>query len=511
MSPYLILGFIAIYFLILISISYFTGKNADNDSFFIGNRKSHWFLIALGLIGDSLSGVTFISVPGKVVYDQFSYLQLVFGYLVGYWVISYILLPVYYKLKLTSIYSYLLGRFGVFSQKTGSFFFILSRLLGAGGRLFLAVMTIQIFVFDRLGINFYLTVAIMIILMIAYTYRGGIKTLVWTDSFQSILLLGGLIFSIIAICSQMHVGVADVVDKISDSDYSKIFFWEFKERNFFWKQFLGGMFIAISMTGLDQNMMQKNLSCPNLKDAQKNIMSFSFVMVLVNVLFISLGALLFIYARELHIVLQLPPPVDPATITEPLGRAMKLDTDRVFPTLALDHLGTVAGLAFIVGLTAATFSSADSVLTTLATSFCIDFLNFEKEGKYTEKQKTHLRKIVHLSSAILLFLVIVVFKVANSLAIIDTILYLAGLTYGPLLGLFAFGLFTRIRIKDAMVPVICLISPVFCYFLNLNSAAWFGGYKIGPELILINGLITFILLLASSLSKPTPAIQPLST
>jgi Na+/proline symporter len=498
MSPYLILGFIAIYFIILISISYFTGKNADNDSFFIGNRKSHWFLIALGLIGDSLSGVTFISVPGKVVYDQFSYLQLVFGYLVGYWVISYVLLPVYYKLKLTSIYSYLLGRFGVFSQKTGSFFFILSRLLGAGGRLFLAVMTIQLFVFDRLGINFYLTVAIMIILMIAYTYRGGIKTLVWTDSFQSILLLGGLIFSIIAIGSQLKLGIGGMISEVSNSDYSRIFFWDFKSKNYFWKQFLGGAFIAIAMTGLDQNMMQKNLSCPNLKDAQKNIMSFSFVMVLVNILFISLGALLFIYASKLHIKL-------------PYNQGVAIATDKVFPALALNHLGIIAGLAFIVGLTAATFSSADSVLTTLATSFCIDFLNFEKEGKYTEKQKTHVRKIVHLSSAILLFLVIVVFKVANSLAIIDTILYLAGLTYGPLLGLFAFGLFTRIRIIDGIVPIICLISPVFCYFLNLNSAAWLGGYKIGPELILINGLITFILLLASSLAKPTPVIQPLST
>jgi Na+/proline symporter len=498
MSPYLILGFIAIYFLILISISYFTSKNADNDSFFIGNRKSHWFLIALGLIGDSLSGVTFISVPGKVVYDQFSYLQLVFGYLVGYWVISYVLLPVYYKLKLTSIYSYLLGRFGTYSQKTGSFFFILSRLLGAGGRLYLAVLTIQFFVFDRItgspdtvfesNRNFIITVGIMILLMIAYTYRGGIKTLVWTDSFQSILLLFGLIFSIIAIGTQLDLGFGGMITEVSNSQYSKIFFWNFDEKTYFWKQFLGGAFIAIAMTGLDQNMMQKNLSCPNLKDAQKNIMTFSFVMVMVNVLFISLGALLFVYAAKMNIVLDLKPDG-------------KIFTDKVFPSLALGHLGTIAGLAFIVGLTAATFSSADSVLATLATSFCIDFLGFETAGKYTEERKTRIRKIVHLSSAVFLFFVIVIFKLANNKAIIDTILYLAGFTYGPLLGLFAFGLFTKIKLNDYLVPVICCLTPVFCYFLDLNSTAWFGGYKIGPELILINGLLTFMLLMISSIGQ----------
>lgn len=498
MSPYLTLGFIAIYFLILISISYFTSKNADNNSFFIGNRKSHWFLIALGLIGDSLSGVTFISVPGKVVYDQFSYLQLVFGYLVGYWVISYVLLPVYYKLKLTSIYSYLLGRFGVYSQKTGSFFFILSRLLGAGGRLYLAVLTIQFFVFDRIfgspenaleaNRNFIVTVAVMILLMIAYTYKGGIKTLVWTDSFQSILLLAGLIFSIIAIGSQLDLGVGGMFNEVRNSNYSKVFFWNFNEKTYFWKQFLGGAFIAIAMTGLDQNMMQKNLSCPNLKDAQKNIMTFSFVMVMVNILFISLGALLFVYASKLNIALELKPDG-------------KIFTDKVFPTLALGHLGTIAGLAFIVGLTAATFSSADSVLATLATSFCIDFLGFEKEGKYTEARKTTLRKIVHLGSAVLLFFVIVVFKLSNNKAIIDTILYLAGFTYGPLLGLFAFGLFSKRKLDDFLVPGICIITPIFCYFLDKNSALWLGGYKIGPELILINGLITFILLFSASIIK----------
>lgn len=409
----------------------------------------------------------------------------------GYWM----LLPVYYKLKLTSIYSYLLGRFGIFSQKTGSFFFILSRLLGAGGRLFLAVSTIQLFVFDRLGIHFYVTVAIMIILMIAYTYKGGIKTLVWTDSFQSILLVGGLIFSIIAIGSQLHMGFGKMVAEVYNSEYSKVFFWDVLKKNYFWKQFLGGIFIAVAMTGLDQNMMQKNLSCPNLKDAQKNIMSFSFVMVLVNVLFISLGALLFIYATQLNIHLD-------------LNEKNKIITDRVFPKLALEHLGTIAGLAFIVGLTAATFSSADSVLATLATSFCIDFMNFEQPGKYTDQQKTNIRKMVHISSAFILFLVIVIFKESHNRAIIDTIIYLAGFTYGPLLGLFAFGLFTKIKPNDFLVPLVCLITPVFCYFLDKNSTLWFGGYEIGPELIVVNGVLTFMLLWFTSftLSRKTAPV-----
>lgn len=481
MSPYIILSFILFYFIALISISYFTSKGATNDTFFIGNKKSHWFLIALGLIGDSLSGVTFISVPGKVVYDQFSYLQIVFGYLVGYWIISYVLLPVYYRMNLTSIYTYLQERFGFYSQKTGSLFFILSRLLGAAGRLFLAVYVLQMYIFDSFQIPFFITVAIVILLMIAYTYKGGIKTLVWTDSLQSILLLCGLIFSIIAILSQLDISIFEASNQIVKSEYSKIFFWDFKEKNYFFKQFFGGIFIAIAMTGLDQNMMQKNLSCPNVKDAQKNIMSFSFVMVIVNVLFISLGALLYLYVTKSNIQLT-------------LNEKGKILTDTVFPSLAFNNLGLIAGVSFIVGLTAATFSSADSVLTTLATSFYIDFLGFDKKENIDENTKIKYRKVIHIGFAFLLFIVIIIFKLINQKAIIDLILYIANFTYGPLLGLFAFGIFTKRKTKDGIVPFIGLLSPILCYILDQNSKTWLNGYAFGNELLILNGLITFLFL-----------------
>ncbi len=473
MSPIVILIFILIYFGILVGISYITGKNADNSDFFIGNRKSHWYLIALGMIGDSLSGVTFISVPGTIETQQFSYMQVVLGYFVGYIIIAQVLLPLYYKLQLTSIYSYLLQRFGHLSQKTGSFFFLISRLLGAAGRLFLAVSTIQIFVFNQLGIPFVFTVFIMILLMLVYTFQGGIKTLVWTDSFQSILLLFGLIAAIVAIISQLNLPIGELWTKVQDGGYTKTFFWDTNSKNYFWKQFLGGMFIAATMTGLDQNMMQKNLSCPSLKDAQKNIYSFSFIVVFVNLLFLFMGALLFVYAHE-------------------KGIALPQKSDEVFPLLALNYLGAAAGLAFIIGLTAATFSSADSVLTTLTTSFCIDFLNYESRTDWNEKKKTIWRKRIHIGFSFLLFIVIIAFQKFNSGAIINTVLSIANYTYGPLLGLFAFGLMTKIKTRDAVVPFICVIAPLFCLTLNNYSKVWFNGYEFGYELLIINGMITFM-------------------
>jgi len=477
MHPFLIIGFILVYFGVLFAIAHFTGKGADNESFFIGNRKSHWYLVAIGLIGDSLSGVTFISVPGTVVNARFSYMQVVFGYFFGYIIITHLLLPLYYRLRLTSIYSYLLQRFGPRSQKTGSFFFLLSRLLGAAGRLYLAVSTIQLFVFDQFNIPFAIAVCIMILLMLVYTFRGGIKTLVWTDTFQSLLLLTGLVFSIAAILHHTGMGLGDMVARVAESDYSRIFFWDWKEKNFFWKQFIGGAFIAVAMTGLDQNMMQKNLSCPSLRDAQKNIYSFSFVMVFVNLLFLSLGAMLYIFATSRNIPLP--------------SEEGKVVTDAVFPFLALNHLGMLAGLAFIVGLTAATFSSADSVLTTLTTAFCIDFLRFEQRTDLTEKRKTMTRMGVHICFSLLLMIVIILFRLLNSRAVIDTILVIANYTYGPLLGLFAFGLFSRRSIRDAWVPVVCLLSPVICYVLDLYSVWLMSGYKFGYELLAVNGLITF--------------------
>lgn len=478
MSPYVIISVLVGYFCLLLLISWFTSRNAGESEYFIGNKKSPWYAVAFGMIGDSLSGVTFISVPGTVGTAQFSYMQLVFGYFFGYIVITQVLLPVYYKLNLTSIYTYLRQRFGSYSEKTGSFYFLLSRTLGAAGRLFLAVTVIQLFVFTPLGVPFEISVAIVIILMLVYTYKGGIKTLVWTDVLQSSVLLLGVILSIAAISSNMGLGWSGMVKTVAESDYNQIFFWDWKEKSFFPKQFIGGMFIAIAMTGLDQNMMQKNLSCPNLKDAQKNIRWFSVVLIFVNIFFLALGALIYAYIQNNGIDI-------------PLTASGKPNTDHLFPMLALNHLGMFAAIVFILGLVAATFSSADSVLTTLTTSFYIDVLHAEENPKYNEKKRTQLRHIIHIAFAVLLLLVILIFKWLNQDAIINTVLTVAGYTYGPLLGLFAFGLLTKRIAQDKAVPIICLITPVVCFILSTYSKEWFGGYNFGHELLLLNGLLTF--------------------
>jgi SSS family transporter len=472
MSPALILFCIASYFGFLLLIAWFTSRNANNASYFLGNKASPWFAVAFGLIGDSLSGVTFISVPGQVGAAQFSYLQIVFGYVLGYAVIAQVLLPLYYRLNLTSIYSYLRERFGPWSQKSGSLFFLLSRTTGAAARLYLAANVIQYFVFDRWGVPFWFTVGAIILLILVYTLKGGIRTLVWTDTFQSSFLLLGVVLSISAIGSELNLGVPQMIEAISNSEHAQIFFWDWQDRKYFWKQFFSGAFIAIVMTGLDQNMMQKNLSCRSLGDAQKNIYWFTVVIVLVNLLFLSLGALLYHYAKV-------------------KGIDIPKQTDRLFPMLALEHLGSFAAVVFIIGLTAATFSSADSVLTTLTTSFCIDFIEIDKKPNMTEQQKTSLRHKVHFAFALILLLVILAFKALMSrFAVIEAVFTLASYTYGPLLGLFAFGLFTRRRVKDAWVPLICLICPVLCYVLNDKSAEWLHGYKFGFELLILNGLLT---------------------
>lgn len=472
MSPALILACVGGYFAFLLAIAWHTSRNASNASYFLGNKASPWYAVAFGLIGDSLSGVTFISVPGKVAADQFSYLQIVFGYVLGYVVIAEILLPLYYRLNLTSIYSYLRQRFGPRSQKVGALFFLLSRTMGAAARLYLAANVFQVFVFDQWGVPFWLTVSVTIALILAYTYRGGIKTLVWTDTFQSTFLLLGVVLSIAAIAGELNLGPTALLTTVRDSEMSRLFFWDWRETNYFWKQFLSGVFIAIVMTGLDQNMMQKNLSCRSLGEAKKNIYAFTGVMVLVNLLFVSLGVLLFHYAKTKGI--EVP----------------KL-TDQLFPTLALHHLGTFAAVVFVVGLTAATFSSADSVLTTLTTSFCIDWLGMEERPNLSEAQRTALRHKVHIGFALILWLVILGFKLLNSKAIIDAIFTLASYTYGPLLGLFAFGLFARAAVRDGWVPMICVVAPVLCFVLQTNSARWLGGYKLGFELLMLNGLLTF--------------------
>lgn len=484
MSPILIISCIALYFGGLLLIAYLTSKNSTSDSYFSGNHTSPWYAVAFGMIGDSLSGVTYISVPGKVGGANFSYLQLVLGYFVGYFIISKVLLPIYYKMNLISIYTYLETRFGKHTQKSGAFFFILSRILGASGRLYLAAKVIQFFVFDQIQsvhVPFWLSVSVILGLMLLYTYKGGIKTLVWTDTFQSLFLILGVVVSITIIIDKMDIGFFQAVSNITNSKYSKTFFWDWHQSNFFIKEFIGGIFIAVAMTGLDQNMMQKNLSCKSLAEAQKNIFWFSIVMVIVNIFFLSLGVLLYQYYA--HAIIDLP------------MNNGNVITDKVFPNLALNHLGVFAGLVFIVGLTAATFSSADSVLTTLTTSTYVDMLEYDRNMSLTETEKTKRRTYIHVGFAVILWLVIIVFDILNQRAIIDTILMLAGYTYGPLLGLFAIGLFTKLNVKDKLVPVICVLAPVLTYVLANYIVKPLTTYQIGNELIIINASITVIGLL----------------
>ncbi|MCP4552378.1 MAG: sodium:solute symporter [Bacteroidetes bacterium] len=481
MTPQLILLIFLLYTLLLFVISWITSRKSNNESFFLGNRISPWYVVAYGMIGASLSGVTFISVPGWVGGTQFSYMMVVFGYVLGYLAIATILLPLYYRLRLTSIYSYLEQRFGFWSYKTGSFYFLLSRVIGASFRMFLVVNVLQLFVFDNYHIPFWLTVVVFMLLIILYTFKGGIKTIVWTDTLQTTFMLLAVVISIILILKEMDVNFSDMVSQVVQSEYSKIFFSDWHDTRFYLKQFLSGAFIAIVMTGLDQDMMQKNLSCKKLKDAQKNIISLSLVLVVVNFLFLFLGATLYIYAQSAQI-----------NIPEL--------TDDLFPTIALKYLGAFSGVVFVIGLISAAYSSADSALTALTTSFCVDFLGVEKRD-VEEKKKIKTRKIVHFSIAALLILVIIGFRAVNNQAVIAKLFTIAGYTYGPLLGLFAFGLFTKRNLNDNWVPIIATISPIICYFVSANSIKWFGGYQFGFELLILNGILTYSGLYIISKSK----------
>ncbi|HAB18009.1 MAG TPA: sodium:solute symporter [Verrucomicrobiota bacterium] len=470
MSPWLILACVAAYFTLLLGIAWVTGRRADEAGYFLGNKRSPWYVVAFGLIGDSLSGVTYLSVPGQVGTAKCGYLQVVFGYVLGYVVIAQVLLPLYYRLNLTSIYSYLGDRFGRSAELTGAGFFLLSRTLGAAARLFLAANVFQAFVFDRLGIPFWFTVTAIIALILIYTWRGGIKTLVWTDSFQSFFLVLGVILSIGLIARELGLGPSGMVRQIVESPLSQVFFWDWRAPDNFWKQFLSGAAIAVVMTGLDQNNMQKTLSCRSLRESQKNLYSFAVILVAVNAFFLALGVLLhqFVAAK---------------------GFAAPAQPDQLFPTVALQYLGPVAAMVFVLGLTAATFNSADSVLTTLTTSFCIDFLGFERRTDLTPKLQTRWRHAAHLGFALILLAAILVFKAANRGAVIQLVLKMAGYTYGPLLGLFALGLLTKVRVGGPWVPVVCVAAPVVCWVLAANSAAWLDGYVFGFELLILNGLL----------------------
>jgi SSS family solute:Na+ symporter len=465
MSSSFLLSCIVFYFLILFFISFITGRNDSNNTFFLGNRNSPWFVIAYGMIGTTLSGITFISVPGWVESSQFSYMQMVFGFFVGYFIIARILLPLYYRLELTSIYTYLGQRFGRSSYKTGSSFFLLSRTIGASFRLYLIASVLQFAIFDSWNIPFALTVFITIALIWTYTYRSGIKTIIWTDAIQTTFMLSTVFIIAYTLMKNLDLDIYSLFHVIQDSDYSKVFFFDdWTDKKYFFKQFFSGVFMAIVMTGLDQDQMQKNLSCRNLHDAKKNMFTFSTILIFVDLLFLSLGALLYIYSNSFGVVL----PSNP---------------DMLFPNIALNAgLPAYIGILFVIGIISAAYSSADSALTSLTTSFCVDIIEFEKQDP-TKQIKT--RKYVHLLMSFILFLVILLFNAINDDSVIKSLFTVAGYTYGPLLGMFSFGLFTKWQVKDKLVPVIAISSPVICYILKLYI-------PFGFELLILNGLITFI-------------------
>jgi Na+/proline symporter len=488
MTPALILFIFLVYTAVLFAVTWVTARKANNQSFYIGNKVSPWYVVAYGMIGASLSGVTFMSVPGWVEDTQFSYMMVAFGYFFGYAVIALVLLPLYYRLKLTSIYSYLEQRFGFWSYKTGAGFFILSRVLGASLRMFLVIYVLQIFVFDAWNVPFWVNVAIFIILIILYTLKGGIRTIIWTDTLQTTFMLLAVILSVVYISRELGEPIFRLAREVSDSDISRMIITDWHHPRFFVKQFFSGMFITITMTGLDQEMMQKNLSIRNLKDAQKNMFTFSTINLFVVFLFLILGAFLLLYARQ-----------------EGVSVAM---SDDLFPTIALNHLGPAAGVVFLVGLISAAFPSADGALTSLTTSFSIDFLGLEKRKDISDGKKTRIRYIVHLSFAVVFFICILVFRQMNDRAIIDKLFTIAGYTYGPLLGLFAFGLFTSRKVNDKVTPWIAIGSPVVCYILNLFSEELLNGYKFGFEMLLVNGFLTFLgLLLFSRKNDSAPSFR----
>jgi len=484
LTPGILLSIIIGYFLMLILVSIFTSRNANNQDFFNAGRNSPWYLVAIGMIGASLSGVTFISIPGVVgnggLNQAFSYMQIVFGYLLGYAVIALVLLPLYYRMNLTSIYTYLENRFGWHAYKIGAVYFQLSRTTGSALRLFLVATILHQFVFAPYQISFALSVFLTIFLIWVYTFKGGIKTIVFTDTIQTFFMLGAVFFTIFLICQQLNMGIGDMYRAVHHSGYLKVFFFEggWSDPNNFFKQFLSGALITLTMTGLDQDMMQKNLTCRTLKDAQKNMFTFSIILVFANILFLTMGAMLYIYASE-------------------LGITLPEKSDQVYPFLALNHLSPFIGILFIIGLVAAAYSSADSALAAMTTSFCIDFLNFEK-WNVSEEKKKKTRLIVHIGYSFLMFLMIILFKAISKDGIINELFRWAGFTYGPLLGLFAFGILTQLKVRSQWIIPICILSPIISWLLDTYSKDLFQGFTFGFLILAINGLMTFLGLLLAS-------------
>ncbi|MEO7962126.1 MAG: sodium:solute symporter [Ginsengibacter sp.] len=499
MSPTVLLSFIIGYFLMLIFISYATSrKSSDNSTFFVANRSSRWYLVAFGMIGTALSGVTFISVPGEVgnaAGSQFRYFQFVLGNAVGYFIVAGVLLPLYYKMQLTSIYEVIERTLGKVSHKTAAAIFLISRTIGSAFRLYLVAIVLQKFIFDEWGVPFLLTIVICLLLIWAYTFRGGLKTIIITDSLQTVFLVSSVILSIYFICSNLNLNISSAFQTIKESNYSKIFFTnDFIGNKFhFTKQFIGGIFVTIGMFGLDQDLMQKNLSCKNLHDSQKNMLTFTFIFVIINLFFLSVGALLYIYANKNGIAL----PVDSIT-----GQPR---TDYLFPEIALNHFKGVPAVVFMLGLTAATFATTDSGLTALTTSFCVDFLSFDKQTGEAESAMIRKRHMVHAGFSVLILLVILLFNAVNDASVVSAIFKVATFTYGPLIGLFGFSLYAKNRnVLDNATPVICILAPLLCFILDKYSKELLGGYVFAEELIIVNGLITFLgLLLVSSKKTST--------
>ena len=481
MSPTLLLTVVLIYFFGLLAAAWYSGRNSNNDSFFIGNRNSNWLMVAFGMIGTSMTGVTFLSVPGTVGLNNFGYFQVVVGYFLGYFVVAFVLLPLYYRLQLTSIYDYLGQRFGSVANKTGSLFFIISRTLGATARLYLVINVLQIFILDEMGVPYAVTASVVLLMILLYTIEGGVKTIVFTDMLQTIFMITALIFCIVYGMKHMNFSIGEAINALKSKGYTKLINHDINSSGFWLKQILGGAFITIAMTGLDQEMMQKNISVNKLKDSRKNIFTFSTIMVLVNVLFLFLGGLLYLMASANNV---------------------HVSGDDIFPTIALNYLPAWVSLIFVVGIISTLFPSADGAITAITSSFCIDILGVKRKAKMDENKIKKTRTTVHIGFILVFLICLFAFKAINNKSIIDVILKLAGYTYGPLLGLFSFGILTHRKLKNSLsILVVCLIAPILCYVLSIYDVAWFNGYKIGYELLLINGVITFLGLWAVSIKN----------
>ena len=507
MSPILLFSFVIGYFLILLAVAWYTGRNSTNESFFIGNKNSNWMLVAFGMIGTSLSGVTFVSVPGGVGdlagghFKGFAYLQVALGYLLGYLVIAFILLPLYYRLNLTSIYHYLMQRLGKTAYKTGALFFIISRTVGATARLYLVINVLQFFILDQMGVPFIVTAAIILLMILLYTFEGGVKTIVYTDTLQTSLMIAGLVVCVIYILNQLNLNLSEALVQMKDVGYLKVFNTDVNSKAFFLKQIIGGAFITIAMTGLDQEMMQKNISVKRLADSQKNVLTLAVVLVSVLVLFLLLGGLLYLFATSNGAVYQ-EQLINGKNTHQLLLGQKNIIGDKVFPFVVMQYFPPAIGILFIIALISALFPSADGALTALTSSFCIDMLGIQERKDWTEKQKKKTRLTVHFSFTFVFLICILIFYKINDNSIIDIILDLAGYTYGPLLGLFAFGIFTKRQLPDHIgITVLALLAPALSYLLSKQVPIWFNQYQIGFELLLINGIITFAGLFLLSTTK----------